>query len=157
MADRANRQPPGSELEAIHHRFGARRVHELLATRGDAGLWLAVDDDGGEALLRLYPGLPTMEQWHALDLAVSQRADVVDPRLLPIAEIALDVWPHLSFACADVESLARRIAREPMAPEAAVAVCADVTAALAALERAGVPPVDVSPADIVLVGEQARL
>ncbi|HMJ01919.1 MAG TPA: hypothetical protein VK506_03200, partial [Conexibacter sp.] len=54
-------------------------------------------------------------------------------------------------------SLARRIAREPMTPEAAVAMCADVAAALAALRRAGVPPVDVSPADIVLVGGQARL
>jgi hypothetical protein len=44
-----------------------------------------------------------------------------------------------------------------MTPEAAVAMCADVTGALAALKRAGVPPVDVSPADIVLVGERARL
>ncbi|HYV14562.1 MAG TPA: hypothetical protein VE972_00905 [Conexibacter sp.] len=157
MPDGANSHPSGSEFEATRHRFGARRLHELLATRGDTGLWLAEDDDGGETLLRLYPALPTAEQWHALDLAASQRAYVVDPRLVPIEEIALDVWPHLSFDCADAEPLARRIARAPMAPEAAVAVCADVAAALAALERAGVPPVDVSPADVVLVGERARL
>jgi hypothetical protein len=157
VPDGANSHPSGSEFEATRHRFGARRLHELLATRGDTGLWLAEDDGGGETLLRLYPALPTVEQWHALDVAASQRAYVVDPRLVPIEEIALDVWPHLSFACADAEPLARRIAREPMAPEAAVAVCADVAAGLAALERAGVPPVDVSPADVVLVGERARL
>jgi hypothetical protein len=156
VPDRANR-PSGNTLEATRYPFGTRRLRELLAARGDAGLWLAEDDDGGETLLRLYPGLPTMEEWHALDLAASQRAYVVDPRLVPIEDIGLDVWPHLSFACADVESLARRIAREPLALAAAVAVCADVTAALAALERAGVPPVDLSPADIVLVGERARL
>jgi serine/threonine-protein kinase len=149
--------PSGGELEATHHQLGAHRVHELLATRGDAGLWLAEDDDGGATLLRLYPALPTMEQWQALDRAASQRARVVDPRLIPIDEIALDIWPHVSFACAGVESLARRIAREPMPPEAAVAVCADVVAALAALARAGVLPVDVSPADVVLVGERAQL
>ncbi len=157
MPERANSYPSGSTLEATRHRFGTRGLRELLATRGDAGLWLAEDDDGDGMLLRLYPGLPTMEEWHALDLAASQRAYIVDPWLVPIEEIALDVWPHLSFACADVEPLVRRIAREPMAPAAAVALCADVAAALAALERAGVPPVDVSAADIVLVGERAQL
>lgn len=157
MLEHANRRPSGSELEPTHHRFGTRRLRELLATRGDAGLWLAEDDDGVETLLRLYPGLPTTEEWHALGLAASQRAYVDDPRLVLIEEVALDVWPHFSFACADAESLARRIAREPMAPAAAVAMCADVAAALAALQRAGMPPVDVSPADIVLFGERARL
>ena len=102
--------------------------------------------------MRLYPGLPTLEEWHTLELAASQLMYAVDARLVPIKEIALDVWPRLSFDCADAESLARRIAREPMAPAEAVAMCADVTAALAALGRAGVPPVDISPADIVLVG-----
>ena len=157
MLERANSQPSGSARSAIGHRFGTRRLRELLAARGEAGLWLADDDDGGETLLRLYPGLPTLEEWHTLELAASQLVYAVDARLVPIEEIALDVWPRLSFACADAESLARRIAREPMAPAAAVAMCADVTAALAALGRAGVPPVDISPADIVLVGEQARL
>jgi eukaryotic-like serine/threonine-protein kinase len=157
VPDGANLHPSGSELQATHHRFGTRRLRELLATRGDTGLWLAEDDDGGEMLLRLYPALPTMEAWHALRLEASLRVYVVDPRLVPIEEIALDVWPYLSFACADTESLAGRIAREPMAPEAAVAVCADVAAALAALERGGMPPVDISPADVVLVGERARL
>jgi len=157
VLDRADRQPSGSARSAIGHRFGTRRLRELLAARGDAGLWLAEDDDGGETLLRLYPGLPKLEEWHTLELAASQVAYAVDSRLVPINEIALDIWPRLSFACSHVESLAQRIAREPMAPEAAIAMCADVTGALAALERAGVPPVDVSPADIVLVGERARL
>lgn len=157
MLERANRQPSGSARSAAGHRFGTRQLRELLAMRGDAGLWLADDDDGGETLLRLYPGLPTLEEWHRLELAASQLVYVVDERLVPIQEIALDVWPHLRFACSDAESLARRIARAPMAPAAAVAMCADVTAALAALGRAGVPPVDIGPADIVLVPEQARL
>ncbi len=157
MLDRVDKQPSGSARSAIGHRFGTRQLRELLAARGEAGLWLADDDDGGEALLRLYPGLLTLMEWHTLELAARQLVYVVDARLVPIEEIALDVWPRFSFACADAESLARRIAREPMAPEAAVAMCADVTGALAALDRAGVPPVDVSPADIVLVGERARL
>ncbi len=157
MLEHANTHPSGSALDATRYSFGRRRLRELLASRGDAGLWLAEDSDGDEMLLRLYPGLPTTEEWHALGLAASQRAYVDDPRLVLIEEVALDVWPHLSFACADAESLARRIARAPMAPAAAVAMCADVTAALAALQRAGVPPVDVSPADVVLVGERARL
>lgn len=157
MAARANRQPSGRARSAIGHRVGTGRLRELLAARGDAGLWLADDDGGGQTLLRLYPALPTLEEWHALDLAASQLMYAADPRLVPIEEIALDVWPRLSFACSDAESLARRIAREPMAPVAAVAMCADVTAALAALERAGGSPVDVSPADIVLVRERARL
>jgi hypothetical protein len=157
VLERANSHPSGSAHSAIGHRFGTLRLRELLAVRGEAGLWLADDDDGGEALLRLYPGLPTVEEWHALELAASQLIYAVDARLVPIDEIALDVWPHLRFACSDVEPLARRIAREPMAPAAAVAMCADVAAALAALGRAGVPAVDIGPADIVLVPDQARL
>jgi hypothetical protein len=157
VLERENRKPSGSARSAIGHRFGRRQLRELLAARGDAGLWLAEDDDGGETLLRLYPGLPTLDEWHKLELAASQLVYVVDSRLVPIKEIALDIWPRLSFACADAEPLARRIAREPMAPAAVVAMCADVTGALAALKHAGVPPVDISPADIVLVDERARL
>jgi hypothetical protein len=157
VPDRADRQPSGSAHGATGHRVGSRRLRELLAARGEAGLWLAEDDDGGETLLRLYPGLPKLEEWHALELAAAQVAYAVDSRLVPIKEIALDVWPRLSFACPGAEPLSRRIAREPMTPEAALAMCADVTGALAALARAGVPPVDVGPADIVLVGERARL
>ncbi len=157
MLEHANRQPSGSALSATGHRFGTRRLRELLAVRGDAGLWLADDDDGGETLLRLYPSLPTLEEWHTLERAASQLVYVADSRLVPIDESGLDIWPRLSFACSHAESLSQRIAREPMAPAAAVAMCADVTAALAALARAGVPPVDISPADVVLVREQARL
>jgi len=151
------RQPSGSAPGAAGQRLGTRRLRELLAARGEAGLWLAEDDDGVLTLLRLYPGLPTQRERHALELAVSQVAYARDSRLVPIEEIAPDVWPRLTFACPDAEPLARRIARESMAPEAAVAMCADVTGALAALARAGVPPVDVSPADVVLVGGRARL
>jgi hypothetical protein len=157
VLDRANMHPSGCERSATGHRFGTRRLRELLAARGDAGLWLADDDDGGETLMRVYPSLPTSEEWHTLARAASQLAYAADGRLVPIQEIALDVWPHLSFACSNAESLSRRIAREPMAPAAAVAMCADVAGALAALARTGVPPVDISPADIVLVGERARL
>jgi hypothetical protein len=156
VLERADSQPSGSARSAIGHRFGTRQLRELVAVRGDAGLWLA-EDEGGETLMRLYPGLPTVEEWHSLELAASQLMYAVHPRLVPIEEIALDVWPRLTFDCAEAESLARRIALEPMAPAAAVAMCADVAAALAALRRIGVPPVDISPADIVLVGEQARL
>jgi hypothetical protein len=157
VLERANTELPGSAHSAIGHRFGTRRLRELLAVRGDAGLWLAEDDDGDETLLRLYPSLPTVEGWHTLERAASLLVYVRDPRLVPIEDIALDVWPRLSFACAAAEPLPRRIAREPMAPAAAVAMCADVAAALAALDRVGVPPVDVSPADIVFVGGEARL
>lgn len=157
MLERTDRQPSGSTPSAAGHRFGRRRLCELLAARGDAGLWRAEDDDGRETLVRLYPGLPKLEEWQTLELAASQLAYAVDSRLIRIEEIALDIWPRLSFTCPGAESLARRIAREPMPPEAAVAMCTNVTGALAALERAGVPPVDISPADIVLVGEHARL
>ena len=157
MLDRANTKPSGSAHSATGHRFGTLELRELLAARGDAGLWYAEDDDGREALLRLYPGLLTLDEWHKLEIAASQLLYVADARLVPIEHIALDVWPRLTFACPDAEPLSRRIAREPLAPAAAVAMCADVTGALATLARAGVPPVDVSPADIVLVGERARL
>jgi hypothetical protein len=157
VLERPNTQPSGSAQSAAGHRFGTRQLRELVAARGDAGLWLADDEGGGEVLLRLYPGLPTLEEWHTLELAARQLAYVVDPRLIPIEEIALDVWPRLSFARSGAEPLAQRIAREPMAPEAAVAMCAVVAGALAALERSGVPPVDVSPADVVLIGSRAGL
>ena len=157
MPDLADKHPSGRALSATGHRFGTLQLRELLAVRGDAGLWLAEDDDGGESLLRLYPGLPTVRDWHALELATSWLRYAVDARLVPIREVALDVWPRVSFACADAESLVRRIARAPMAPEAAVAMCADVAGALAALARVGLPPVDIGPADVVLVGERARL
>ncbi|HKG03335.1 MAG TPA: hypothetical protein VKB03_09135 [Conexibacter sp.] len=157
MLDREHKHPSGRARSAIGHRFGSLRLRELLAVRGEAGLWRAEDDDGGETLLRLYPGLPTLEEWHTLELAASQLIYAVNPRLVPVKGIALDVWPHLSFDCSGAESLAQQIARGPMSPRAAVAMCADVSAALAALGRIGVPAVDISPADIVLVGEQARL
>jgi hypothetical protein len=157
VLDRVDKQPSGHARSAIGHRVGTRQLRELLAVRGDAGLWLADDDDGGQTLLRLYPGLPKLEEWHALELAASQLRYAVDARLVAIEEIALDVWPHLTFACTNADPLAQRIARGPMAPKEAVAMCADVAAALAALGRAGVPPVDISPADIVLVDGQARL
>jgi len=153
----ANTRPSGRALSAVGHRFGTRQLRELLAVRGEAGLWLAQEDDGGESLLRLYPGLPTLREWHELELATSRLRYAADPRLVQIKEVALDVWPRVSFACGGAESLAGRIARAPMAPAAAVAMCADVTGALAALERVGVAPVDIGPADVVLVGERARL
>jgi hypothetical protein len=157
VLERANSQPSGSAPSALGHRFGTRQLRELLAVRGDAGLWVAADDEGNETLLRLYPGLPTVEEWHTFELAARQLVYAADARLVPIEEIALDVWPRLSFICAHAESLAGRIAREPMAPAAAVAMCTDVAGALAALERAGVPPVDIAPADVVLDGDRARL
>lgn len=157
MLERVDTVLPGSARSATGHRFGTRRLRELLAVRGDAGLWLADDDDGGETLLRLYPSLPTVEGWRTLELAASLLFYVRDSRLVPIRDIALDVWPRLTFACSDAEPLPRRIAHGPMAPAAAVAMCADVAAALAALDRVGVPPVDLSPADIVFFGEEARL
>lgn len=157
MAERANEQPSGSEPSAGGQRVGALRLRELLASRGDAGLWLADDDDGGEALLRLYPGMPTVDEWRAFELAASQLTSRFDARVVPVKQVAIDIWPSVRFACSRAESLARRIAREPMEPAAAVAMCADVTAALGALERAGVRPVDISPADILLVGAEARL
>jgi len=157
VLERANKQPSGSAPSAAGHRFGTCRLRELVAVRGEAGLWLADDDDDGETLVRLYPGLPRLEEWHTLELAASQLVYAIDARLVPIREIALDVWPRLSFSCPGAEPLARRVAREPLSPAEAVAMCADVTAALAALGRAGVPPVDISPADVVLVDEQARL
>jgi serine/threonine-protein kinase len=155
--DREHKHPSGRARSAIGHRFGTLQLRELLAVRGEAGLWLAEDDDGDRTLLRLYPGLPTLEEWHTLELAGSQLIYAINPRLVPVKEIALDVWPHLIFDCSGAESLAQLIAREPMSPAAAVAMCADVSAALAALGRIGVPPVDISPADIVLGSEQARL
>ena len=157
MPNPADTRPSGRALSAAGHRFGTRRLRELLAVRGEAGLWLAENDDGGESLVRLYPGLPTLREWHELELATSRLKYAADPRLVQIKEVALDVWPRVSFACSNAESLAERIAREPMTPAAAVAMCADVTGALAALERVGVAPVDISPADIVLLGERARL
>lgn len=157
MLEHANRRPSGRALSAIGHRFGTLELRELLAVRGEAGLWRAVDDDGRESLLRLYPGLPTLGEWHALELATSRLIYAADAALVPVEEVALDVWPRLRFACAGAEPLSRRIAREPMDPAAAVALCADVAGALAALERVGVPPVDIGAADIVLVGERAGL
>jgi len=157
LLDRTDKRPSGSAPGARGHRFGTLELSELLAARGEAGLWLARDDAGEESLVRLYPGLPTVREWHALELATSWLRYAVDARLVPIAQVALDVWPRVSFVCAGAESLARRIARAPMAPAAAVALCADVAGALDARKRVGLPPVDIGPADVVLVGERARL
>jgi len=157
VLDRVDKHPSGSALSATGHRFGTLQLRELLAARGEAGLWLARDDAGAESLVRLYPGLPTVREWHALELATSWLRYAVDARLIPIAQVALDVWPRVSFACADAEPLARALARAPMEPADAVALCADLAGALDALKRVGLPPVDVSPADVVLVGGQARL
>jgi len=157
VLEHANRRPSGRAPSAIGHRFGTLELRELLAVRGEAGLWRAVDDDGRESLLRLYPGLPTLGEWHALELATSRLIYAADAGLVPVKEVALDVWPRLTFAGSGAEPLSRRIAREPLAPAAAVAMCADVAGALAALERVGVPPVDIGAADIVLVGERAGL
>ncbi|MGN6187720.1 MAG: hypothetical protein ACTHOE_02375 [Conexibacter sp.] len=157
MLEPTNTRPSGSALSATGHRFGTRQLRELLAVRGEAGLWLAEDDEGETSLLRLYPGLPRLREWHELELAASWRRYASDARLIRITDVALDVWPRVTFACASAEPLARRIAHAPMTPAAAVAMCADVTDALAVLEGIGMAPVDIGPADIVLVGERARL
>ncbi len=63
MPDRGNRHLSGCDRSATDQRLGAYRLRELVAARGDVGLWLADHDDDGASLLRLFPGPPTLDEW----------------------------------------------------------------------------------------------
>jgi hypothetical protein len=131
--------------------FGDWQPVEPLATAGSVALWRVTSDGGGTALLRLYPRFQREASWKQFRSAAGRRSKVDHPRILPLAKLGTHGRPHLLLSDPVGEPLATRIEREPLSPEVALRVFTDVAEALDALGRAGLTPVDISPADVFLI------
>ncbi len=148
-------QRPSSEW------FGEWQPVDPLATTGSVALWRATREHGESretALLRLYPRFQRQDTWRRFRTVVARRTRLDEhPQLVAIASVGSYGRPHLQLDYPLGEPLATRIEREPLTPEVALQVFTDVAAGLDALARAGVPPVELSPADIFVAGDRGLL
>lgn len=138
--------------------FGAWQPVEPLATAGSVALWRATRENGGSALLRLYPRFQRQDTWRRFRSVAARRSRLPDiTQLVAVSGVGSYGRPHLLLEDPVGEPLATRIEREPLSPQVALQVFADVAAGLDALAHAGVPPVDLSPADVFVVGDRGAL
>jgi hypothetical protein len=138
--------------------FGAWQPIDPLATAGSVALWRATRESGESALLRLYPRFQRQDTWRRFRTVAARRARLDEhPQLVAVASVGSYGRAHLLLDDPVGEPLATRIEREPLPPQVALRVFADVAAALDALAHAGVPPVELSPADIFVAGDRGLL
>jgi hypothetical protein len=142
---------PGSSAARHGEWFDTWQATEPLAVAGSVELWRATDGGASSALLRLYPRFQSEKTWRRFSAAAARRSKLDDARLLPLAKLGAHGRPHLLLSDPVGEPLATRIEREALAPAVAAAVFDDVAGGLEALERTGVGPIDITPADVFLV------
>jgi serine/threonine-protein kinase len=138
--------------------LGAWQPVEPLAAGGSLVLWRVTGADGGAALLRLYPRFQRQDTWRRFKTAAAQRSRLDDhQRLVTVTEVGAYGRPHVLLEDPVGEPLATRIEREPLSPAIALRVFDDVVAGLNALAHAGMPRVDLTPADVFVVGDRGLL
>lgn len=142
--------------QTIEAWFGEWQPVESLAGRGSAGLWRVADENGRNALLRLYPRFLPADAWKRLVSSSEQRRELRHPRLVSLTDVAPEGLPQVVLEPCPGEPLATLIERELLSPDVALLVLADVIDALDALgDRAG--DVDLSPADVFVADGRGRL
>jgi hypothetical protein len=138
--------------------FGVWQPVEPLAASGSVVLWRATDGHDRSALLRLYPSFRGQYNWRHFKTAAARRARLGDdPQLLAIRQVGSYGRPHLLLDDPVGEPLATRVERESLPPELALRVFADVAVGLELLAAAGVPALDLSPADVFIAGDRGLL
>jgi hypothetical protein len=138
--------------------LGTWQPVEPLAAGGSLVLWRVTGADGRAALLRLYPRFQRQDTWRRFKTAAAQRSRLDDhQRLATVTEVGAYGRPHVLLEDPVGEPLATRIEREPLSPAVALRVFDDVLAGLDALSHAGMPPVDLTPADVFVVGDRGLL
>ncbi len=138
--------------------FGVWQPVDPLATAGSVELWRATRESGGSALLRLYPRFQRQDTWRRFKTVAAQRAKIAGhSQLVAVDRVGSYGRPHLLLDDPVGEPLATRIEREPLSPTVALRVFEDVATALDALTRAGVPPLELSPADVFVAGDRGLL
>lgn len=148
------RTKPDTERATAGDWLGSWQPIDLLANSGSVMLWHATGRNGTSALLRLYPRFQRQDTWRRFRTGAGRRAQLADhPQLAAVQSVGAYGRPHLLLTEPVGEPLATRIEREPLEPELALRVFADVAAGLEALTRAGLAPVDLSPADVFVTGD----
>jgi hypothetical protein len=138
--------------------FGVWQPIEPLATGGSVELWRATRESGGSALLRLYPRFQRQDTWRQFKTVATRRAQIPGhSQLVAVDRVGSYGRPHLLLDDPVGEPLATRVEREPLSPAVALQVFEDVATALDALARAGVPPLELSPADVFVAGDRGLL
>jgi hypothetical protein len=151
------RTQPGVQRPASEW-FGVWQPVEPLATAGSVELWRATRESGGSALLRLYPRFQRQDTWRRFKTVTARRAKIAGhSQLVAVDRVGSYGRPHLLLDDPLGEPLATRIEREPLSPAVALQVFEDVATALDALAQAGVPPLELSPADVFVTGDRGLL
>jgi hypothetical protein len=144
--------PPGEEKLVLWQRA------EPLASGGSVGLWRVTLEEGGSALLQIYPEIRRGHARRRFAAAAERRARLAEhPCLVAVTGVDLGGRADVMLEDTAGEPLPRLLDRGALSPETATSVFRDVVDALDALDRSGLPPVDLSPADILVVGDRGLL
>src|SRR5215218_7084749 len=145
-------QTPGEEGRSLW------RHAQPLAGDGTVDLWRVTLEDGGSALLQIYPLISRPHARRRFVSAVERRAKLPEhPRVVSVAGVDVVGRSDVMLANAAGKPLSALLDRQPLSPEIATSVFRDVAEALSALERAGLPPVDLSAADVLVDGDRGLL
>ena len=145
---------PGSEVSGY-------RIESLLGEGATGAVYLARDAEGRAVALKvLDPAVAADARFRERFLRESRVAALLEhPNLVPVLDAGEDgglLYIAMEWVeGVDLRSLLRR--EGPLEPERAVALVADVAAALDVAHAAGLVHRDVKPANILVAGDQARL
>src|SRR5215218_9734968 len=145
---------PGSEVSGY-------RIESLLGEGATGAVYLARDAEGRVVALKvLDPAVAADARFRERFLRESRVAALLEhPNLVPVLDAGEDgglLYIAMEWVDGvDLRSLLRRDG--PLEPDRAVALVADVAAALDVAHAAGLVHRDVKPANILVAGDQARL
>jgi hypothetical protein len=139
-------------------RLAGWQLDAVLSSGGPVSLWRVSARDGAGALLRRYPHPERDETSQRFVAYVTWRAQMPDhPRLVGVTAADRTGLPHVLLEDPGGETLATRIEHGALEPDMALRIFGDVADALAALARADIRPVDLSPADVLVVEGRGML
>src|SRR5215208_1592124 len=137
------------------------RIESLLGEGATGAVYLARDTEGRAVALKvLDPAVAADARFRERFLRESRVAALLEhPNLVPVLDAGEDGGLfYIAMEWVDGVDLRTLLRRDgPLEPERAVALVADVAAALDVAHAAGLVHRDVKPANILVAGDQARL